>query len=94
MSELKTGVEHIEDLAGKARSALVWCVEKIGKTSNKQEGLNSEHSQKINEINRLISELAESIDPDCKDGTYAVLPVKQMEFTLADGRQFKVRRLL
>lgn len=82
------------DLANKAHSALTWCIEEIGKTVGEQEDINPEHIEKIDEINRLIAELADSIYSEKEAQSNPCMPVQQMAFTLADGRQFKVKRLL
>lgn len=96
MSQDNNNVEakKTSELANKAHSALTWCIEEIGKTVGEQGDINPGHIQKIDEINRLIAELADSIYSEKEAQSQSCTPVQQMAFTLSDGRQFNVKRLL
>lgn len=80
-------------LANKARSALTWCIEEIGKVAIEQEAMNPDHLKKIEEIHHLIAELANSIYAEKEKASQTCMPVQEMAFKLSDGREFKVRRL-
>lgn len=88
-------MDEKNELVGKAHSALEWCIEVIGEEDKKRGVVPKEHADKIEEINKLIADLATVVDtttvPKEQEQGAAI---QQVEFTLQDGRKFSVKRLL
>lgn len=83
-----------EDLVNKAHSALGWCVEVISIEDRKRGYMLPEHTEKIEEINKLMADLASIIEPVKADNPQpGNSTIRQVKFTLADGREFCVTRL-
>lgn len=77
-----------------AKRRLQWCIEVIGKAETTQADIAPAIAAKIEEVNRLVTEIGDLMQQDVGSSVAGITPaVDRMEVKLADGRGFKIRRL-